>query len=163
MSYKHLSIEERNCIGYGIKNNKSITEISKLLGVSKSTVSREIKRNSENNKYNPSKAEKLSRKRKKNCGIKTKLTDGLKIKLEKLIQKKNSPEQIAGRMKKEGSKERISTKTIYNWISKGLIKNISMQNLRRKGKQRLCKDGRGKIGGKNISERPLKVETRHEV
>ena len=44
--YKHLSINERESLLILIKSNKSITEISKAMGRSKSKISRELKRNS---------------------------------------------------------------------------------------------------------------------
>ena len=48
MSHRHFNIEERNCIAYGIKHEKSIREISRILSCSHSSVLREIKRNSKN-------------------------------------------------------------------------------------------------------------------
>jgi len=45
MSYKHLSLEERHYIDISIKNEKTLSEISKDLGRSQSTITREIARN----------------------------------------------------------------------------------------------------------------------
>ena len=163
MSYKHFNIETRNCIAYSLKNMKSIREISKILNCSHSSISREIKRNSENGIYNPAIAEKLSKERRKNCGSKGKLTEELKEEIYKRLKKHHSPEQIAGRLKKEKKVEKLSFKSIYNWIYKGLLPKISKLNLRRKGKTKTCHDGRGKIGGKRIQERPKKVEFRKEL
>ena len=92
MSYKHLSIEERLCIAYSLKENKSIREIAKMLGRSPSSISREIKRNSKNGIYNPAIAEKLSKERSKNCGSKGKLTLELKEEISKRLKKHHSPE-----------------------------------------------------------------------
>lgn len=97
MSYKHLSIEERICIAYSLKENKSIRQIAKTLGRSPSSISREIKRNTVKKLYNPSKADKESKKRKKNCGARMKLTEELKFEIIRKFEKKNSPEQICGR------------------------------------------------------------------
>ena len=47
MSYKHFSIEERNCIAYGIKNNKRHRNIAQVLGRSHSSVFKRDKK-----KYN---------------------------------------------------------------------------------------------------------------
>ena len=163
MSYKHFSIEERNCIAYGLKNKESMRTIAKTLNRSHTSILREVRRNSENKLYNPSKAEKLSIKRKKNCGAKLKLTEELSLKIAKRLENKHSPEQIAGRLKKDKIVKKLSFKTIYNWIYKGLLPKISKQNLRRKGKSKNSTDNRGKIGGKNISERPSKVEQRREL
>ena len=163
MSYKHFNIETRNCIAYSLKNMKSIREISKILNCSHSSISREIKRNSKNGIYNPAIAEKLSKERSKNCGSKGKLTLELKEEISKRLKKHHSPEQISGRLIKEKYISKLSFKSIYNWISKGLIPEINKLNLRRKGKRSKESETRGKIGGTNISKRPLKVELRKEL
>ena len=163
MSYKHFNIETRSCIAYSLKNMKSIREISKILNCSHSSISREIKRNSKNGIYNPAIAEKLSKERSKNCGSKGKLTLELKEEISKRLKKHHSPEQISGRLIKEKYISKLSFKSIYNWISKGLIPKISKLNLRRKGKRSKESETRGKIGGNNISKRPLKVELRKEL
>ena len=163
MSYKHFNIETRSCIAYSLKNMKSIREISKILNCSHSSISREIKRNSENGIYNPAIAEKLSKERSKNCGSKGKLTLELKEEISKRLKKHHSPEQISGRLIKEKYISKLSFKSIYNWISKGLIPEINKLNLRRKGKRSKESETRGKIGGNNISKRPLKVELRKEL
>ena len=79
------------------------------------------------------------------------------------MEKHHSPEQIAGRLKKEKLVEKLSFKSIYNWIYKGLLPKISKLNLRRKGKKSIIHDGRGKIGGKRIKERPKRVNFRKEL
>ena len=163
MSYKHFNIDTRSCIAYSLKNMKSIREISKILNCSHSSISREIKRNSKNGIYNPAIAEKLSKERSKNCGSKGKLTLELKEEISKRLKKHHSPEQISGRLIKEKYISKLSFKSIYNWISKGLIPEINKLNLRRKGKRSKESETRGKIGGTNISERPLKVELRKEL
>ena len=163
MSYKHFNIETRSCIAYSLKNMKSIREISKILNCSHSSISREIKRNSKNGIYNPAIAEKLSKERSKNCGSKGKLTLELKEEISKRLKKHHSPEQISGRLIKEKYISKLSFKSIYNWISKGLIPEINKLNLRRKGKRSKESETRGKIGGSNISKRPLKVELRKEL
>ena len=162
MSYSHFSIEDRNCIAYGIKNKKSYRSIAKILGRSHSSVMREIKRNTINEQYNPSYAQIKYNIRKKKCGAKLKLTSELYLLIYKCIKNRHSPEQISGRLKRNNSIHTICTKTIYTWIYKGLIPSISKKNLRRKGKKKVNNETRGKIGGKNISLRPAKVNTRRE-
>lgn len=163
MSYSHFSIEDRNCIAYGLKNKKSYRSIAKTLGRSHSSVMREIKRNSITEQYNPSYAQIKYRVRKKKCGAKLKLTSELHLLINKCIKSRHSPEQIAGRLKRNNSIHTVCTKTIYTWINKGLIASISKKNLRRKGKKKTNNETRGKIGGKNISLRPVKINTRREI
>ncbi len=140
MSYRHFSIEERNCIAYGLKNKESMRSMAKTLNRSHTSILREVRRNGGNKLYNPCKAEKLSIKRKKNCGAKLKLTEELSLEISKRLINRNSPEQIVGRLKKEKIVKKLSFKTIYNWIYKGLLPKISKQNLRRKGKTKSSTD-----------------------
>ncbi len=54
MSYKHLSIQEREWLLIYLVQGLSLCQIAKLLGRNKSTISRELARNP--GKYLPSKA-----------------------------------------------------------------------------------------------------------
>lgn len=65
--YHHFTMFEREKIFFFLAQNKSIRFIAKELGRSPSSVSRELKRNSINNDYSPSKAEKKYKKRRKNA------------------------------------------------------------------------------------------------
>ena len=64
--YHHFTMFEREKILFFRAQNKSIRFITKELGRSPSSVSRELKRNSVNNDYSPSRAEKNYKKRRKN-------------------------------------------------------------------------------------------------
>ncbi len=65
MSYKHLSITERENLLFYLAQGKSRCQIAKLLGRSKSTISRELARNDAD--YLPSKAQARYKRRRKNC------------------------------------------------------------------------------------------------
>ena len=65
--YTHLTIEERECLLILLKNGKNITEISKLMGRSKSTISRELKRNSTPEGYSCLQADAKYHERRKQC------------------------------------------------------------------------------------------------
>ena len=65
MSYKHLSITEREKILIHLTQGLSLCQIAKLLGRDKSTLSRELARNP--GEYFPSKAQARYRKRRKKC------------------------------------------------------------------------------------------------
>jgi len=47
MRYEHLSLEERHYIAIELKKSISINKISKVLGRSQGTISKEIQRNTE--------------------------------------------------------------------------------------------------------------------
>ncbi|MBM6651846.1 IS30 family transposase, partial [Megamonas funiformis] len=67
-----------------------------------------------------------------------------------------SPEQISNAL----LNGKLSFKTIYNWIYIGKLKDISLKNLRHKGKRKK-KETRGKfLIGNSITTRPKDVKSR---
>ena len=65
MSYKHLSITEREKLLFYLAQGNSLCQIAKLLGRHKSTICRELARNDA--EYLPSKAQARYERRRKNC------------------------------------------------------------------------------------------------
>ena len=112
MSYKHLTIEERACIALYYKNNLKISEIAILMGRSKSTISRELKRNhSRDEGYNAIGAQRKYNKRRKSCVKKKVLFNKDIYELVKSgLEEYWSPEQISNTLP-EGFY--VSTSTIY--------------------------------------------------
>jgi len=166
MSYIHITTEERESIHVMLSQGKSESAIASNLHRSKSTINREIMRNSTNGSYRIFQAEKLSKERKKLCGATNKLSnDPILTELihERLLEK-HSPEQIKGRMEMEGLKC-VSFKTIYRCIENGIL-SIPKKCLRQGGKKRrkLSTDKRGQIPGRvMITDRPKEIETRSEL
>ena len=120
MKYKQIDEEERKCIETYVNRGKKLSEIVKILNRSRSTISREIKRNRTSKGYNPVIAQKKYRKRSENCVPKNKLEINKEI-YEKVINGLMmyfSPEQIHNTICKE-----IGTSTIYRAIKKGIIPN----------------------------------------
>ena len=105
-------------ISQHLQAETSIREISRLIGVAHSTVSREICRNLNNlGRYRYNQAQKRAEKRRRNC----RKTTTIKGKIEKIIVKKLklhwNPEQISGRFRREKIVQ-ISHQAIYNFIRK---------------------------------------------
>ena len=74
MSYYHLTINDRRSIERYYQLGYSITKIANLIGVNKSTISREFKRNpSRDHGYNAIGAQRKAKKRRKNSVNKAKL------------------------------------------------------------------------------------------
>lgn len=65
--YKHLTLIEREKILLFYDEGKSVTAIAELLGRSKSTISRELRRNASDDEYIPAIAENNYRERRKKC------------------------------------------------------------------------------------------------
>ena len=173
MSYKHLSITEREKILIHLTQGLSFCQIAKLLGRNKSTIWREVARNPGD--YLPSKAQACYRRRRLNCRPKKKLADADLFDLVKklFLERHWSPEQIANRLKLEG-RANISYKTIYRAIYTGMFDTPEQKRsqgnrgarrkLRHRGKPRRPKgyvSNRGKIPiSHELSERPIEAGDR---
>jgi len=164
MSYHHLTIEERACIGVYYKEKRSITEIGLLIGRSKSTISREIKRNQNCIEgYNAVGAQRKYNTRRRNCARKPILQINIETynKVCEGLSKYWSPEQISNTLPKN---IRVCFSTIYRAIKKKYIPKEYCVKLRRYGKHLK----RGKSNGRaydfsqvrTIDQRPAAVNNR---
>lgn len=170
MSYKHLSLEDRIVIKNMHNLSCNLTEIATQVGCNKSTISRELKRN-QTIWYRPIEAHKLYLERKKGtCKRKIEKHTELKDYVLNGLKRKDSPEQIAGRIMleyPESSIMRLSHESIYQWIYfNARIGDDTYKYLRRVLKKRRCrthkKSSRMRIPDrKSIHSRPAEVETRN--
>jgi len=114
---KHLTIEQRYEISAYLKCKKSKTDIAKALGVNKSTLSRELKRNTtKTGKYSPKFAQQLSKERKERFCVNRRFTDDVqRFIVQKITDEQWSPEQIEGYCKKENI-PMVSHERIYQYI-----------------------------------------------
>lgn len=175
--YNQLSLEQRYKIEALVKAGKTQTEIAAILGVNKSTVSRELKRNTPQtgknaNVYAAVRADEKTRKRHKSKFKGTRFSPALKVQMrEWLIERRFSPELVSAEWKRIGI-EGVSHETIYKfiWECKHTNKSInedykylykSLKHGRRKHKRGNYKDSRGLIPNRiSIEKRPRIVEKR---
>lgn len=161
--YKQLTLDLRYLI-FAYKNeNYTITKIAELIGVNKSTVSRELKRNSENNYYSAQRAQIIASSRDKFKTRYRKLTNKLKLKIGKMLREGYSPDQLVGRLKKQKIAD-ISYETVYRYIYANqrnggrLYKSLRHQNKKYTKRSSQYKT-RGQIKNRvNISKRAKIVE-----
>jgi len=128
--HKHIKRDDRVCIALMLKQGYTHTDIAKELSFHKSTISREIERNSINGIYKVSLANKKSKERRKYSKINYRIIDNnlnLKRKIKYYLKKDLSPEQI------EGTFDLCSHMTIYRYIDRH--KELK-RYLRRQGKRR---------------------------
>lgn len=120
-NYKQLTVEQRYQIEALLQAGLTQTNISKQLGVHKSTVSRELKRSIPkrgrgSGKYSASNAEKKTRLRHHHKHKRVLFTSNMKQAIAKKMEKdKWSPELISEKWKQQGIPI-VSHETIYKWI-----------------------------------------------
>lgn len=166
--YHQLTRDQRCQIGTLKSIGFSQREIAKEIGVSPSSISRELKRNGPNGKYSVEQADLFSTSRRRRASSRTKrMTYTVIKKIEDHLKENWSPQQISGRLKLENIK--ISHESIYRhvWKNKSLGGNL-YKHLRHHGKKynkRSSGNGvRGSIINRvDIAERPAIVETKSRI
>lgn len=127
--YHHLTLFERERASILLASGLSISAAAKSLGRSKSTISRELRRNTPSHAhYIPCRAQRRYIKRRKSCHRKKILLLNQPLFLlikDRFLNHQWSPEQIAGRMKQEG-KTGVSYSTIYRAIYARLFNRKNM-------------------------------------
>jgi IS30 family transposase len=171
MAYSHITKEERFKIQSWLELSMPQTEISQRLGKDESSVSREISRNKDaTEKYTAGLADKTSRKRRKDGKRQSrKLIKDRKLRRAVIAQlkKKKSPEQIAGKRKRQG-KDYVVHETVYRYIYdyapewKQYLRQQKGKYRRRHGTKDHEKT-REEAKKRRIDERPAIVELRTEI
>ncbi|MDR8394685.1 IS30 family transposase [Aliifodinibius sp. S!AR15-10] len=175
--YTQLSEENRHQIKALLDAGHTQSEIARTIGVHRSTICRELKRNVPNddtgdNQYCPETAQQLTNGRHRDKPKHHRFTDDLKNQARRwLTQEKLSPELISGRWQVLGT-HGVSHETLYQWIwaakltgdpqDKDLYKHL--KHGRRKAKRGNRQDSRGRIKGRvSITDRPDVVEKRQRL
>ena len=154
--HTHLTLSEREDIMIMRREGRKITEIAEAIGRSKSTVSRELARNSCQRFYRASTAQGRYESRRKACRRPRILDNDDLFRLvgDKFLGEQWSPEQIEGRLALELGASPVSDSTIYRAIAEGRFDACiggrrAACRLRRKGRRRRSpqSERRGKITG----------------
>lgn len=110
--YKHLISEQRYAIYLMLQKNMFQKDIAAAIGVSPTTITRKLKRNSSRRKYNWKTAQSNATYHKHRHPGNHAVKAGIKIEvISLLVTKQWSPRQISGRLALEG--KYISHETIY--------------------------------------------------
>jgi IS30 family transposase len=170
----YLTLEERYQIQAGLATNISLSQIARNINRDKSVVYRELNRNGTKHLntgqwiYHASVAQSCYKKRNKRTGKALKYKGELKQEIEEALQKKHSPEQIAGRRRLE-NKETVSHECIYAHIyqdkKEGGVLYTYLRRKRSKRRKRGNKTGtRGQIPNRvGIEERPESINERQDI
>lgn len=168
MKYRRVTGEDRLRIKDGLDAGLTNSEIADKLGFHKSTITRELSRNTGGRGYRPKQANKYAKLREEAKHWPYKLNPVVMMMIIERLELKWSPEQISNRLRIEDQAD-ISTETIYKFIAQDRKDGGRLwRNLRRSHRQRRRRfpsdDRRGQI--KNavpISERPEKANRRKKL
>jgi transposase, IS30 family len=170
MTYRQLSTEERYMLAPLRKQGYNQAEIARCLGRHRSTVCRELRRNSTHadGRYRAITAQERTNGRRCRSRRNRRFSAADFALIDELLCRQWSPEQIAGRLRSEG-RLLISHETIYRhvWRDKkaGGLLHTHLRGARKRRRKRYgAYDSRGRLAGKRmISERPPGVEARREI
>lgn len=169
MTYTQLTSDDRYTISSLRMQGFSTTDIAVELGRNRSTIYREVKRNScTDGRYRPYKACSRTRGRRSRSRRNSQFThDDYKL-INKYLRKKWSPSQISETLYDSGVLS-ISHETIYKYVWRnrfygGNLYTHLRQAAKRRRKRYNAYDSRGVLAGKrHISERPKIVEKRCRI
>jgi len=168
--YHHLTRDQR-CQFYVLKaRGDPICEIAVTLGVHRSTLYRELARNTGQRGYRFQQAQEMASKRAE-CSSRNslKMTSELTILIEAKLRLQWSPEQISVWLKRERGDESVSHETIYQYVWEDKLGGGNLyKELRHHGKKYnkrgSGKAGRGCIPGRiDIAERPAVVDEKSRL
>jgi IS30 family transposase len=167
--YRQLTSEERYALSTLRKQGYGVRGIARALERAPSTISREVRRNArKDGGYRPGPADDFARWRRARSRRNQRFGSADWALVLSLLKQQWSPEQISGRLRKEGVL-RISHESIYRHIWRDKRRGgVHYKLLRQAGKKRRKRygayDSRGRLAGKrHISERPSAVEGRTEL
>ena len=178
-AYKRLTIRDRTRIYDLLNDGKTAAQIARILSRSRSTITREIKRNKSQKGYRFKKAQKRSDARMRvKASKRHKLTREMWLRTKELLKKGWTFEQISERMRRDGI-DFVCKETLYCeyyerqrlvLAGKSLedLPLLPMRRRKRKTRDRNAKKyrtaGRGKIPGRiDISERPKNIDHRARI
>ena len=139
--HKHLTLEEREKILKYHSMGYSLSRIAEILCRNKSTISRELNRNSDKNGYFPNRTENKYLSRRQKCRPKKLLEDSelYAYVKDKFLNEQWSPKEIDGRLKLEKSKWSISYSTIYRAIYDRMFDEPHLSSGNRGTISQICK------------------------
>jgi IS30 family transposase len=167
MMYCQITFAERYTLGLLRQRGLRPAAIARVLGRHRSSIGREIRRNRSNSDgtYRPQLADWYARSRRSRSRRNTQFTATDWARVEALVREDWSPEQIAGRLRRDAVLS-VSHETIYRriWRDKRLGGSLYL-HLRGARKQKRKRygayDSRGRLAGKRpITARPAGAEHR---
>ena len=162
MESGRLTQEERYLIHVYRQAGLSMRGIARMIGRAPSTISRELRRNGSELRYDPQHAHRKSRQRRSRASQRPRIDSACIARIEALLAEDLSPEQIAG------STGLASHEWIYRHIytdqKRGGHLYVHLRKRRRQRRRRGVRDGRGQLRHqRRWTERPAIVAQRARV
>src|SRR5205085_1501244 len=166
MTYRQLTREQRYQIYALKKAAHNRTEIATIIGVHKSTVSRELARNCGRRGYRPKQAQELAQARHK-AAYRPRISARTWARVERLLRQEWSPEQISGRLHLE-RQPGVSHERIYQHIyadkRRGGTLHLSLRCQKQRRKRYGSRARRGALPNRvSIAQRPQFVAEKRRV
>jgi len=168
MGYRRVTHEDRVKIKAGLDEGLSKAEIARKLGFHRSSVGREVARNTGGRGYRPKQAQRLTEERERSKYGPSKMNPVMISLIEERLEQKWSPEQISNRLRRDGEPS-VSTETIYKFIDEDRQRGGGLwRHLRRSGRRRKRRfpsvERRGKIkNARPISQRGNYANNRKQL
>jgi IS30 family transposase len=170
MAYHQITAAERYTLGLLRRQGLTPAAMARVLGRHRSTIGRELRRNrtAHDGAYRPQVAQWHANGRRSRSRRNRRFGPAVWRLVTRRLQRLWSPEQIAGRLGREG-RLRISHETIYRyiWADKrqgGTLYTYLRCAQKRRRKRYGAYDSRGRLAGKRpISDRPHAAEARTRV
>lgn len=170
MKYRQLNVQERSALAALRALGLSVAEIGRQLGRHRSTIWRELRRNSApyDGGYRSARAHQRCHARRWRTRRHSQFGAAQWARVEALLREEWSPEQVAGYLRRR-RELRISHETIYrhiwaDWKAGGTL-HAHLRGARKNCRKRYRSyDSRGRLAGKRmIGERPAVVERRQQL
>ena len=164
MSYQQLTEGKRYQISVLLAEGFSFSRIAQKIGVHRSTISRELKRNGQSDGYLPDLAQQHSQRRKASAA-KFKISPDITVLVDKLLSWEWSPEQISAIATRIGHS--VSHEWIYRYVARDKASGGQLYRRLRQGHRRYRKGVHSKrspiLEACSIDERPTVVDSRERL
>jgi len=164
--YSQLTLEQRYIIYSMLKIGLTQLKIAEVIGIHKSTVNRELKRNRGGRGYRPKQANAFAKERQQ-AKVRPRIDGSTWAYVEQLLREEWSPEQISGWMKMN-LRISISHEWIYQYVLRdkqtGGVLYLHLRCKKKRKKRYGSNDRRGNLKNRiSIDDRPDIVEARSRV
>ena len=162
---QQLTMREREVISQMRYAGESRAAIARRLGRHKSTIGRELTRNTDREGYSAVAAQQKANERRRHRPIERKMDrPEVNEAVRRGLARCWSPDQIAGRLRREHRRDRsrwVSHQTVYEWIERDEHREHWEGFLRHGGRRRPRSDRRGQLAGTvSLADRPRVVDER---